>query len=95
MVSAAAAAAAVMAAVAPTVAWAAGSAPQTASAVIRCAVLEVDLPNVQGQDCDTQQWGPLQNFTIQNRDSGPVFQCQTGWAEGTLWVSGQDCRQTP
>ncbi|MFF3261177.1 hypothetical protein ACFYWO_18630 [Streptomyces sp. NPDC002932] len=84
---------------APAVAWAAPSqataghtaaAPRAATA-ITCSELDQDLPNVFGRDCDSREWGPIADFTIADRSTGNKFQCRTGWAEGSLWVSGQDC----
>jgi hypothetical protein len=84
---------------APAAAWAATSqtatvrsadAPQ-AGTTITCNELDTDIPNVFGRECDNGQWGPIANFTIANRFTGEKYQCQTGWAEGSLWVSGQEC----
>lgn len=59
---------------------------------ITCNSLEVDGSTVFGQTCDSEQWGPLEDFTLAGR-GGRVFQCQSGWAEGSLWVRGEDCRR--
>ncbi|MFD0402304.1 hypothetical protein ACFVHI_29980 [Kitasatospora sp. NPDC127121] len=63
--------------------------------VIRCNEVNADLPNVMGRDCDSTTWGPLSNFTLIDRGSGGAYQCQSGWAEGGLWVNGQGCRPIP
>jgi hypothetical protein len=60
------------------------------AATITCGALDVDGDSVFGQECDSEQWGPMQDFTIGNRD-GEVFYCETGWAEGSQWVRGNDC----
>ncbi|MFH8587348.1 hypothetical protein ACH4GP_23595 [Streptomyces celluloflavus] len=91
---AAGAVAAFLATAAPVTATAAsshGGAATRAGEKITCNSLDVDGPNVFGRDCDTDRWGPLSDFTIADRN-GRAFRCRTGWAEGSLWVIGQDCR---
>jgi len=88
----AAVAAAVTAGGAPAPASAAPGTVSGESAVIRCDAVEANLPDVFGQSCDTQQWGPLQNFTIESGDTGESFWCESGWAEGNLWVRGHSCQ---
>jgi len=67
------------------------AATSRAAAAFTCSDLDADLPNVFGRDCDSHQWGPVADFTITNRGTGEQYQCRTGWAEGSQWVSGQDC----
>ncbi|MEV1244970.1 hypothetical protein ACIBO2_48075 [Nonomuraea sp. NPDC050022] len=59
--------------------------------VITCEEVTQELPSVMGTSCDTSHWGPLPNFVIRDR-SGAAYYCQNGWAEGSLWVRGQNCR---
>jgi hypothetical protein len=79
----------------PAAAWASGPAARPAddsATTITCAQVDPDLPNVMGTSCNSSQWGPQQNFVITS-PGGESYQCAAGWAEGTLWVSGQDCTQ--
>ncbi|MFE7607461.1 hypothetical protein [Streptomyces celluloflavus] len=92
---AAGAVAAFLATAAPVTATAAsshGGAATRAGERIVCNSVDVDGPNVFGRDCDTDRWGPLEDFTIAD-GNGKAFRCQTGWAEGSLWVRGQNCRR--
>ncbi|MYU54971.1 MULTISPECIES: hypothetical protein [Streptomyces] len=91
---AAGAVAAFLATAAPATATAAsshGGAATRDGEVIVCHSVSAEGPNVFGRDCDTDRWGPLADFTIANRE-GKAYRCETGWAEGRLWVSGQGCR---
>ena len=62
-----------------------------AGEVINCATLGAEGSSVLGNQCDTTRWGPISDFVI--TDGKNAYFCQNGWAEGGLWVSGQDCRQ--
>ena len=90
------AAAAALTAGLPAAAWAAApaarAAQQTTATAITCNEVSPDLPNVFARDCDSATWGPLSDFTVTDRNSGDAYMCSTGWAEGSLWVSGQDCQ---
>ncbi|MFG3530104.1 hypothetical protein ACGF8B_25660 [Streptomyces sp. NPDC047917] len=59
--------------------------------MITCSTVDADGPIVFGNTLNTNHWGPLSNFIISDRNN--KYSCQGGWAEGTLWVSGQNCRQ--
>ncbi|MFJ7274108.1 hypothetical protein [Kitasatospora sp. NPDC098663] len=63
--------------------------------VIRCEEVSSEPPNVFGRSCDSTTWGPLENFIVMDRTTRAAYQCQTGWAEGTLWMNGQNCRPIP
>ncbi|MDL4774238.1 MULTISPECIES: hypothetical protein [Thermomonosporaceae] len=75
------------------VAPSAQAAEARAPRVIRCALVEAELPTVFGRDCGNEHWGPIQDFVIVDRDTRKAFHCRSGWAEGSLWVRGEDCRQ--
>ncbi|MHC3821152.1 hypothetical protein [Streptomyces sp. DT9] len=78
-----------------TVAPAAAAAPHTAAmragGAITCQEVDADLPDVFGRDCNSNQWGPLSNFTLTDAGSGNSYRCENGWAEGSLWVRGNGC----
>ncbi|MEV8327084.1 hypothetical protein [Kitasatospora sp. NPDC056731] len=63
--------------------------------VIRCEEVSSEPPNVMGRSCDSTTWGPLENFVVMDRTTRAGYQCQSGWAEGSLWVNGQNCRPIP
>ncbi|MEV7924701.1 MULTISPECIES: hypothetical protein [unclassified Kitasatospora] len=63
--------------------------------VIRCDEVSSEPPNVFGRSCDSTTWGPLSDFVVMDRTTRAAYQCQTGWAEGSLWVNGQNCRPIP
>lgn len=92
-----AAAGSLAALIAAATATTAAAAPRSQAAsrageVITCASVDTgSLPQVLGTQCDTSAWGPLSNFTIRD-GSGKAFTCAAGWAEGGLWVQGQECR---
>ncbi|MFE5736048.1 hypothetical protein [Streptomyces celluloflavus] len=91
---AAGAVAAFLATAAPVTATAAashGGAATRAGEKITCNSVDADGPNVFGRECNTGRWGPLEDFTIADH-KGKAYRCETGWAEGSLWVSGQGCR---
>ncbi|MFB6878955.1 hypothetical protein [Streptomyces sp. NPDC056323] len=71
-----------------------GSSAARAGEVIRCNSIEPDLPSLFAQSCDTSQWGPLSGFTVVDRRNNNQYSCQNGWAEGSLWLQGQDCRRS-
>ncbi len=58
---------------------------------ITCAVVGAEGSNVLGSDCQNDRWGPLSDFVL--TDGTHSYSCQSGWAEGALWVNGQNCRQ--
>lgn len=66
-----------------------------AGEVIICNEVSAELSNVFGRDCNTGAWGPLSDFVIISRNPRAAYRCATGWAEGSLWVNGQDCRRIP
>ncbi|MFD8598206.1 hypothetical protein ACFV1L_24700 [Kitasatospora sp. NPDC059646] len=86
----AAAAAALCLTVTPAAAAADGG--PRAGGSITCVVVGADGPNVLGSDCRNDQWGPLSDFVL--TDGNTSYSCRTGWAEGPLWVNGQNCRQS-
>jgi hypothetical protein len=62
--------------------------------VISCRQVDDErLPSVFARECDTTHWGPLSDFVIRRSGSRHAFFCRRGWAEGSLWVNGQDCRR--
>ncbi|MFD7596997.1 hypothetical protein ACFV6D_28695 [Kitasatospora sp. NPDC059812] len=63
--------------------------------VIRCDEVNADGPSVMGRSCDSTTWGPLSDFVVMDRTSRAGYECQSGWAEGSLWVNGQGCRPIP
>ncbi|NUT52743.1 MAG: hypothetical protein HOV94_36465 [Saccharothrix sp.] len=83
---------AALAAVVPGVATAASAGSADRVGTIMCDRLEVDGTSVLGHNCDTDHWGPLENFILSGR-GGRVFHCQSGWAEGSLWVRGENCKR--
>ncbi|MEU7858477.1 hypothetical protein [Nonomuraea sp. NPDC049141] len=81
-----------------TTAHAAGAVPHNAPTarsgeVIACQQVSAELPTVFGQNCDTSHWGPLSDFVIVDPSSRASYRCESGWAEGSLWVRGQDCQR--
>ncbi|MEV0675001.1 hypothetical protein AB0I60_00620 [Actinosynnema sp. NPDC050436] len=60
--------------------------------VIKCHDLDTEGNSVFGRECDTDHWGPLEHFVITD-GKGRAFRCESGWAEGSLWVRGHDCRR--
>ncbi|MFJ3594799.1 hypothetical protein ACIQUY_39570 [Streptomyces sp. NPDC090231] len=78
-----------------TVAPAAAAAPHTAAmragGAITCQEVDADLPDVFGRECNSNQWGPLSNFTLTDAGSGNSYRCESGWGEGSLWVRGDGC----
>ncbi|WP_433263228.1 hypothetical protein ACQPZF_31640 [Actinosynnema sp. CS-041913] len=83
---------AVLVALLPGVATAAPTASADRSDTIKCHSLEVDGTTVFGYDCGTEQWGVLEGFTLAG-SGGRQFRCGEGWAEGSLWVRGDDCER--
>ncbi|MFG2290750.1 hypothetical protein ACGFOU_32310 [Streptomyces sp. NPDC048595] len=81
------------AAAAPHAPTRAGTSAVKAGEVIVCQDVQVEGPNVFARSCDSSSWGPLSDFVV--RGDNAAYQCQTGWAEGSLWVQGQNCRQIP
>ncbi|MCF6467855.1 hypothetical protein FAF44_05440 [Nonomuraea sp. MG754425] len=71
------------------------SAAARAGEVFVCGEVAAELPNVFARDCDTTHWGPVANFVVIHRHSRAAFHCATGWAEGSLWLNGQNCRRIP
>ncbi|MFE4613367.1 hypothetical protein ACFRK5_34265 [Streptomyces niveus] len=68
----------------------AAPAPRAAGTIL-CNSVDVDLPGVFGRECSSEQWGPISEFTVTNRESGEKFSCESGWSEGTLWLKGDGC----
>lgn len=65
-----------------------------AATVITCESVDASESTVRGTSCNTGHWGPLSNFVI--GAAGQIYYaCHTGWAEGSLWVQGQNCRSIP
>ncbi|MEV0675166.1 hypothetical protein AB0I60_01450 [Actinosynnema sp. NPDC050436] len=64
-----------------------------ASVDLACGELEADGRTVFGYDCDTEHWGGLASFTLTGAN-GQAYRCRQGWAEGSLWVRGDDCRRS-
>ncbi|MEU8976404.1 hypothetical protein AB0D11_45900 [Streptomyces monashensis] len=64
-----------------------------AGQAITCERVQADGPTIFGQQCDSGQWGPVSDFVVVARDNNASYACRSGWAEGTLWVQGQDCRR--
>ncbi|MEV5574801.1 hypothetical protein AB0L06_32600 [Spirillospora sp. NPDC052269] len=61
-----------------------------------CDQMDIQLPNILGQHCDTRRRGGLRDFLITYRDDRQQrFLCHTGRADGSLWVRGQNCRPSP
>ncbi|MDJ1131998.1 hypothetical protein [Streptomyces iconiensis] len=89
---------AVFLAVTAPVATAAAAAPHTTAVqaqVFTCAQVDAtDLPSLFAQECTPSHWGPISNFVVVDRGSKARYTCQSGWAEGSLWVQGQECRRT-
>lgn len=57
-----------------------------------CEQVESRYPQVFGRNCNPGRWGPLSDFTVIDRRNDNTYHCRTGWAEGSLWANGQDCR---
>ncbi|MFI1585685.1 hypothetical protein [Embleya sp. NPDC020630] len=76
---------------------AAGTASATATArageLFRCASVTPDLPNLYATSCDTDHWGPASHFVVVDQGSRNAWMCEQGWVEGSLWISGQNCRR--
>ncbi|MFJ5292591.1 MULTISPECIES: hypothetical protein [unclassified Streptomyces] len=87
------AAAALFLAAAPAAGAAAAShtTAMRAGETITCQEVDADLPGVFGRECTARQWGPLSGFTLTDAASGESYRCENGWAEGGLWVKGNDC----
>ncbi|MET9291031.1 hypothetical protein [Streptomyces sp. NPDC003077] len=69
-------------------------APATrAGEVIACARVSGESSSVFGQQCNTQHWGPLSDFVITGQGAKAAYRCRSGWAEGSLWVKGDNCQQ--
>jgi hypothetical protein len=83
-----------VAAVAVTTAPATARADDTArqQLVIECQVVNADLPNVLGLSCDTDVFGPIEDFIIQGPINLQRYHCESGFAHGRLWVVGSDCQ---
>ncbi|WP_433273989.1 hypothetical protein ACQPZF_20510 [Actinosynnema sp. CS-041913] len=83
---------AALAVLAPGTATAAPTAHADRLERITCESLVVNGTVVIGYDCDTDQLGLLEEFSLVGR-GGRVFRCETGWSEAGLWASGEDCRR--
>ncbi|WP_026416883.1 hypothetical protein [Actinomadura oligospora] len=46
-----------------------------------------------GRECATWHWGPLHHFVLVRAGTYVRYFCERGWAEGSLWVRGHDCRR--
>ncbi|MBB5958208.1 hypothetical protein FHS29_004816 [Saccharothrix tamanrassetensis] len=68
------------------------TASPAARADLACGELEANGGTVFGYDCDTERWGELASFTLSG-PGGEVYRCHEGWAEGSLWVRGDECRR--
>ncbi|GAA4888053.1 hypothetical protein ACFPM3_18210 [Streptomyces coeruleoprunus] len=69
---------------------------QPPSQVIQCKHLDPQgVSDVIGFDCDTDHWGPISDFVLAPQIGVAAYRCQTGWAEGRAYVSGQDCEMIP
>ncbi|MEV0660314.1 hypothetical protein ACIBI3_01415 [Actinomadura luteofluorescens] len=84
-----------LAATATLTAPGAHAATTRAGELINCQQVEVELPNLFARQCDTSAWGPLAEFVVNDRSTRKLYQCEEGWAEGSLWVRGQNCRELP
>ncbi|WP_181799495.1 hypothetical protein [Kitasatospora acidiphila] len=89
-----AAASAAAAAAAPHTTARSTAAATRAGEVIQCQEVNAEESSVFGRNCNTDSWGPLSDFTVTNQQ-GSKWQCATGWAEGALWINGQDCKPLP
>ncbi|WP_125646105.1 hypothetical protein [Nonomuraea sp. WAC 01424] len=79
----------------PAVATTAGTAQAARAGVFSCREVSAQLPDVFARSCDTTHWGPVSDFVIRDSNSGVSYFCRSGWAEGALWINGQNCRQLP
>ncbi|MFE3152355.1 MULTISPECIES: hypothetical protein [unclassified Streptomyces] len=70
-----------------------GNSAARAGEAFHCSSVEPDLPSLFAQNCNTSKWGPATDFTVVDRHNNKYY-CQTGWVEGSLWLSGQDCRRS-
>ncbi|GAA1345883.1 hypothetical protein GCM10009647_090490 [Streptomyces sanglieri] len=70
-----------------------GSSAAQAGEVFLCGEVDPDLPNLFKRNCNSGQWGPVSDFTVIDRRNNKYY-CQTGWAEGSLWLQGQGCRRS-
>ncbi|WP_165975652.1 hypothetical protein [Actinomadura rubrisoli] len=82
---------AALAAAGPAASAATASATQ-AGEIITCQEVAAELPTVFGRNCNTAARGPLSGFIIVDGRTQTLYRCATGWAEGGLWVRGQDCQ---
>ncbi|MFF2960703.1 hypothetical protein ACFVT1_17705 [Streptomyces sp. NPDC057963] len=67
--------------------------PAAAARVFTCAQVDADLPNLFARECNSDHWGPISDFDVVDRRTKARFHCETGWAEGNLWLQGQNCRK--
>ncbi|GAA2284726.1 hypothetical protein AB0C84_17465 [Actinomadura sp. NPDC048955] len=65
---------------------------ERAGEMLVCEQVESRYPQVFGRNCDSAQGGPLSDFTVIDRRNDNTYHCRTGWAEGSLWADGQNCR---
>ncbi|MEU9619697.1 hypothetical protein ACIODT_28515 [Streptomyces sp. NPDC088251] len=71
----------------------AGSPAAQAREVFNCDQVDADLPNLFARQCNSDRWGPVSDFDVVDRSTKARFHCRAGWAEGSLWLQGQDCRR--
>ncbi|MFE3199073.1 hypothetical protein [Embleya sp. NPDC059237] len=72
---------------------AAATAPTRAGELFRCASVTPDLPNLYATSCDTDHWGPASDFVVADQSGRNAWMCEQGWVEGSLWISGRNCRR--